>query len=173
GSCFPKDTLALLKTGQDYGAPLQIVDAVVRVNAQRKQAMGGKVIAALGGDTQGKTVALLGLTFKADTDDMRDSPAIDIARSLKAAGITLRAYDPEGMETSKAVIDGLVYCHDTYDALTGADAAVIVTEWDAFRAIDLDLARGLMNRPLLVDLRNLYSRSDVERHGFEYVAVGR
>ena len=173
GSCFPKDTLALLKTGQDYGAPLQIVDAVVKVNDQRKQAMGGKVIAALGGATQGKTVALLGLTFKADTDDMRDSPAIDIARSLQAAGITLRAYDPEGMETSKAVIDGLVYCKDSYDALAGADAAVIVTEWDAFRALDLARMKQVMAHPLLVDLRNLYSRKDVERHGFTYVAVGR
>ncbi|HSG53886.1 MAG TPA: UDP-glucose/GDP-mannose dehydrogenase family protein [Paracoccaceae bacterium] len=173
GSCFPKDTLALLKTGQDYGAPLQIVDAVVKVNDQRKAAMGAKVMAAMGSDVAGKTVALLGLTFKADTDDMRDSPAIDITRSLRAAGITVRAFDPEGMETSKAVIDGLVYCDSSYDALIGADAAVIVTEWDAFRALDLPRARKLMNRPLLVDLRNLYSRSDVEKQGFEYVAVGR
>jgi len=177
GSCFPKDTLALLKTGMDYGAPLQIVDAVVKVNDQRKQAMGGKIMTAMtgsgGDDVAGKTVALLGLTFKADTDDMRDSPAIDITRSLRAAGITVRAYDPEGMETSKAVIDGLVYCDNSYDALTGADAAVIVTEWDAFRALDLARARKVMNRPLLVDLRNLYSRSDVEKQGFEYVAVGR
>ncbi len=173
GSCFPKDTLALLKTGQDYGAPLQIVDAVVKVNDQRKAAMGAKIMAAMGSDVAGKTVALLGLTFKADTDDMRDSPAIDITRSLRAAGITVRAFDPEGMETSKAVIDGLVYCDSSYDALTGADAAVIVTEWDAFRALDLPRARKLMNRPLLVDLRNLYSRSDVEKQGFEYVAVGR
>ncbi|MCL6252127.1 UDP-glucose/GDP-mannose dehydrogenase family protein [Altererythrobacter sp. KTW20L] len=178
GSCFPKDTLALLKTGLDYGAPLQIVDAVVKVNDQRKQAMGGKIMAAMGGgveggDVAGKTVALLGLTFKADTDDMRDSPAIDITRALRAAGITVRAYDPEGMETSKAVIDGLVYCESSYDAMTGADAAVIVTEWDAFRALDLARARKVMKRPLLVDLRNLYSRSDVEKQGFEYVAVGR
>jgi UDPglucose 6-dehydrogenase len=180
GSCFPKDTLALLKTGQDYGAPLQIVDAVVKVNDQRKAAMGAKVIAALQGgagagegEVAGKTVALLGLTFKADTDDMRDSPAIDITRALRAAGITVRAYDPEGMETSKAVIEGLVYCDSSYEAMVGADAAVIVTEWDAFRALDLPRARQVMNRPLLVDLRNLYSRSDVEKQGFEYVAVGR
>ncbi len=177
GSCFPKDTLALLKTGQDYGAPLQIVESVVKVNAQRKQAMGAKIIAALAGpegaDVAGKTVALLGLTFKANTDDMRDSPAIDIAAALQEAGITVRAYDPEGMETSKAVISGLTYCADSYEAVTGADAAVIVTEWDVFRALDLDRARGLMARPLLVDLRNLYSRKDAEEHGFEYVAVGR
>ena len=173
GSCFPKDTLALLKTGQDYGAPLQIVQSVVKVNDDRKKAMGHKVIAALGGDVRGKTVALLGLTFKADTDDMRDSPAIDIVAALQAAGITVRAYDPEGMETSKAVISGLTYCRDSYDAMDGADAVVVVTEWDAFRALDLERARGLVNRPLLVDLRNLYSRSDVEKQGFEYVAVGR
>ncbi len=173
GSCFPKDTLALLKTGQDYGAPLQIVESVVEVNKQRKIAMGQKVIEAMGGDTQGKTVALLGLTFKANTDDMRDSPAIDIVAALQAAGITVRAYDPEGMETSRAVIDGLVYCEDSYDAMTGADAAVMVTEWDAFRALDLGKAKSVLNRPLLVDLRNLYSRTDVEKQGFEYVAVGR
>ena len=140
--------------------------------------MGAKVIAALqggsgGGEVAGKTVALLGLTFKADTDDMRDSPAIDITRALRAAGITVRAYDPEGMETSKAVIEGLVYCDSSYEAMEEADAAVIVTEWDAFRALDLPRARQVMNRALLVDLRNLYSRSDVEKQGFEYVAVGR
>jgi UDPglucose 6-dehydrogenase len=174
GSCFPKDTLALLKTGQDYGAPLQIVESVVKVNDGRKKAMGAKVIAALGeGPVAGKTVALLGLTFKANTDDMRDSPAIDIAAALQAAGITVRAYDPEGNETSKAVIADLVYCSDSYEAMAGADAAVIVTEWDAFRALDLGRARDLLNRPLLVDLRNLYSRTDVEKQGFEYVAVGR
>jgi len=173
GSCFPKDTLALLKTGQDYGAPLQIVESVVEVNKQRKIAMGQKVIEAMGGETQGKTVALLGLTFKADTDDMRDSPAIDIVAALQAAGITVRAYDPAGMETSKAVIDGLTYCENSYDAMTGADAAVIVTEWDVFRALDLGKAKAVLNRPLLVDLRNLYSRTDVEKQGFEYVAVGR
>ena len=173
GSCFPKDTLALLKTGQDYGAPLQIVESVVEVNKQRKIAMGQKVIEAMGGETQGKTVALLGLTFKADTDDMRDSPAIDIVAALQAAGITVRAYDPEGIETSKAVIDGLTYCENSYDAMTGADAAVIVTEGDVFRALDLGKAKAVLNRPLLVDLRNLYSRTDVEKQGFEYVAVGR
>jgi UDPglucose 6-dehydrogenase len=173
GSCFPKDTLALLKTGQDYGAPLQIVESVVKVNDDRKKAMGTKVINALGGDVAGKTVALLGLTFKANTDDMRDSPAIDIVATLQAAGITVRGYDPEGMETSKAVISGLHYCDDSYQAMDGADAVVIVTEWDAFRALDLSRAKGLLARPLLVDLRNLYSREDVEKQGLEYVAVGR
>ncbi|MXO72825.1 UDP-glucose dehydrogenase family protein [Alteraurantiacibacter buctensis] len=173
GSCFPKDTLALLKTGQDFGAPLQIVESVVKVNDDRKKAMGQKVINALGGDVAGKTVALLGLTFKANTDDMRDSPAIDIVAALQAAGITVRGYDPEGMETSKAVISGLHYCDDSYQCMDGADAVVIVTEWDAFRALDLGRAKGLLARPLLVDLRNLYSREDVEKQGLEYVAVGR
>ena len=173
GSCFPKDTLALLKTGENYGAALQIVKSVVSVNDDRKRAMGQKVIDALGGETQGKTVALLGLTFKANTDDMRDSPSIDIVAALQAAGIAVKAYDPEGMETSKAVMDGLTYCKNSYDAMEGADAAVIVTEWDAFRALDLSKAKSLLNRALLIDLRNLYSRSDVESAGFEYVAVGR
>lgn len=173
GSCFPKDTLALLKTGQDYGAPLQIVESVVKVNDDRKKAMGQKVIDALGGDVAGKTVALLGLTFKANTDDMRDSPAIDIVAALQAAGITVRGYDPEGMETSKAVISGLHYCDDSYQCMDGADAVVIVTEWDAFRALDFGRAKNLLARPLLVDLRNLYSREDVEKQGLEYVAVGR
>ncbi len=126
-----------------------------------------------GGDQHGKTVAVLGLTFKANTDDMRDSPAISIVQTLLDAGITVRAYDPEGMEQAKKVLGKITYCDGPYEALDGADAAVIVTEWDAFRALDLDRAKGLLKTPLLVDLRNLYSRHDVERHGFTYVAVGR
>jgi len=173
GSCFPKDTLALLKTGQDYEAPLRIVEAVVTSNDNRKRSMGRKVVQALGGDGHGKTVALLGLTFKADTDDMRDSPALAIVRALQDAGATVRAHDPEGMEQAKALLDDVTYCGDAYEAMTGADAAVIVTEWDAFRALDFDRAKKLLNDPLLVDLRNLYDRADVERHGFRYVAVGR
>lgn len=174
GSCFPKDTLALLKTGQDYESPLRIVESVVASNDQRKRGMGRKVINALGGgDQHGKTVAVLGLTFKANTDDMRDSPSISIVQALQDAGIAVKAYDPEGMEQARKVIDKVTYCDSPYDAVDGADAAVIVTEWDAFRALDLDRMKGLLNTPLLVDLRNLYSRSDVERHGFTYVAVGR
>ena len=173
GSCFPKDTLALLKTGQDYEAPLRIVEAVVTSNDNRKRSMGRKVVQALGGDGHGKTVALLGLTFKANTDDMRDSPALAIVRALQDAGATVRAYDPEGMEQAKALLDDVTYCGDAYEAMDGADAAVIVTEWDAFRALDFDRAKKLLKDPLLVDLRNLYDRTDVERHGFRYVAVGR
>ena len=173
GSCFPKDTLALLKTGQDYEAPLRIVEAVVTSNDNRKRSMGRKVVQALGGDGHGKTVALLGLTFKANTDDMRDSPALAIVRALQDAGATVRAYDPEGMEQAKALLDDVTYCGDAYEAMDGADAAVIVTEWDAFRALDFERAKKLLKDPLLVDLRNLYDRADVERHGFRYVAVGR
>jgi len=174
GSCFPKDTLALLKTGHDYEAPLRIVEAVVASNDLRKRAMGRKVVHALGGtEAHGKTVGVLGLTFKADTDDMRDSPAIAVVRALQDAGIAVRAYDPEGMEQAKLVLDNVTYCEDAYEALEGADAAVIVTEWDTFRALDMDRVKGLLSHPLLVDLRNLYSRTDMERLGFRYIGVGR
>jgi len=172
GSCFPKDTLALLKTGQDYQAPLRIVEAVVAANDGRKRAMGRKVVAALGGQGHGRTVALLGLTFKANTDDMRDSPALGIVQALQDAGAAVRAYDPEGMEQAAKLLDNVTYCDDPYQAMEGADAAVIVTEWDAFRALDLERAGRLLSQPLLVDLRNLYDRPEVERHGFRYVAVG-
>lgn len=173
GSCFPKDTLALLKTGQDFEAPLRIVEAVVSSNDGRKRAMGRKVVHALGGSGHGKSVALLGLTFKADTDDMRDSPALAIVRALQDAGAAVRAYDPEGMEQAKLLLDDVTYCENPYEAMTGAHAAVIVTEWDAFRALDFGRAKQLLADPLLVDLRNLYNRADVERHGFRYIAVGR
>ncbi len=173
GSCFPKDTLALLKTGQDYEAPLRIVEAVVAANDQRKRMMGRKVVQALDGDPHGKTVALLGLTFKANTDDMRDSPAVAVVQALQDVGITVRAYDPAGMEQAAKLLDDVVYCENSYDALEGADAAVILTEWDAFRALDLARAKELLTTPLLIDLRNLYSRAAVEREGFRYVAIGR
>ncbi|RVT40659.1 UDP-glucose dehydrogenase family protein [Sphingobium algorifonticola] len=173
GSCFPKDTLALLKTSQDYDAPQRIVEAVVAVNDNRKRAMGRKVIAAMGGDVRGKTVALLGLTFKPNTDDMRDSPAIAIAQTLEDAGATVRAYDPEGMEQAKPLLPKLVYCTGAYDAAEGADALVIATEWDAFRALDLDRIKALLTQPLIVDLRNVYPRDMIEGAGFTYHGVGR
>jgi len=174
GSCFPKDTLALLKTGQDYEAPLRIVESVVASNDQRKRSMGRKVVSAMGGGEQhGKTVAVLGLTFKANTDDMRDSPAISVVQALQDAGIKVKAYDPEGMEQAAKVLNNVTYCEGPYEALDGSDAAVIVTEWDAFRALDMQRMKGLLKTPLLVDLRNLYSRRDVEEHGFTYIAVGR
>jgi len=173
GSCFPKDTLALLKTSQDYDAPQRIVEAVVAVNDNRKRAMGRKVIAACGGDVRGKTIAVLGLTFKPNTDDMRDSPAIAVVQTLQDAGAKVRAYDPEGMEQAKLVLDGIDYCTNSYEAMEGADALVIVTEWDAFRALDLDRVKSLLSAPILVDLRNVYPREMAEKAGFSYTAVGR
>jgi UDPglucose 6-dehydrogenase len=173
GSCFPKDTLALLKTGQDFGAPLRIVESVVLSNDNRKRQMGRKVVHALGGETHGKTVGVLGLTFKANTDDMRDSPSLAIVQALQDAGMKVRAYDPEGMEQAARLLDGVTYCDDAYEALEGASAAVIVTEWDAFRALDFARMAELLADKLLVDLRNLYDREEVERQGFRYVAVGR
>ncbi|WP_375286190.1 UDP-glucose dehydrogenase family protein [Sphingomonas sp.] len=175
GSCFPKDTLALLKTAEDYESPVRIVEAVVKVNDARKRAMGRKVVAALGGgdDARGKTVALLGLTFKPNTDDMRDAPSLAIVQSLQDCGITVRAYDPEGMAIAKTMMPDVVYCEDAYEAATGADAVAIVTEWDAFRALDLKRLAGLLTAPRLVDLRNVYDREEAERAGFSYSAIGR
>ena len=173
GSCFPKDTLALLKTGQDYEAPLRIVEAVVAVNDNRKRSMGRKVIQAMGGSVHGKTVAILGLTFKPNTDDMRDSPALTIIQALQDSGAKIRAYDPEGMEQAAALLSDVTFCDGAYGALEGADAAVIVTEWDAFRALDFVRMKELLKQPVLVDLRNIYVRDDVERQGFKYVAIGR
>nr|WP_246606367.1 UDP-glucose/GDP-mannose dehydrogenase family protein [Sphingobium xanthum] len=173
GSCFPKDTLALLKTAQDHDAPQRIVEAVVAVNDNRKRAMGRKVIAACGGDVRGKTIAVLGLTFKPNTDDMRDSPAIAVIQTLQDAGATIRAYDPEGAEQAKLVLTDIDYCSNAYEPMDGADALVIITEWDAFRALDLTRIKSLLKAPILVDLRNIYPRDAVEAAGFAYTAVGR
>ncbi|WP_267414615.1 MULTISPECIES: UDP-glucose/GDP-mannose dehydrogenase family protein [unclassified Sphingomonas] len=173
GSCFPKDTLALLKTAEDHDSPVHIVEAVVKVNDSRKRAMGRKVLHALGTEPRGKTVALLGLTFKPNTDDMRDAPSIAIAQALADAGVTVRSYDPEGMTAAKMVMPNLTYCKDAYEAANGAHAVVVVTEWDAFRALDLAKLKELMVVPVLVDLRNVYCRGDVEAAGFGYTAVGR
>ena len=173
GSCFPKDTLALLKTAQDYEAPQRIVEAVVAVNDNRKRAMGRKVIAAMGGDVRGKTVAVLGLTFKPNTDDMRDSPAIAVIQLLQDAGARVQAYDPEGMEQAAKLLQNVDFKDDTYATMEGADALVIVTEWDAFRALDLKRVKSLLSEPILIDLRNIYPRDIVENAGFTYIAVGR
>jgi UDPglucose 6-dehydrogenase len=173
GSCFPKDTLALLKTANDFGAPQRIVETVVAVNDARKRAMGQKVIDALDGSVTGKTVAVLGLTFKQNTDDMRESPAIAIIETLQQAGATVRAYDPEGMEQAKLVLKDIAYCANAYETARGADALVIITEWDAFRALDLQRLKGLLKTPILVDLRNIYPRKLAEDAGFSYTAVGR
>lgn len=173
GSCFPKDTLALLKTSQDYDAPQRIVEAVVMVNDNRKRAMGRKVIAAMGGDVRGKKVAVLGLTFKPNTDDMRDSPSIAIIQTLQDAGAQVFAYDPEGMEQATKVLDNITYCPGSYDTMEGADALVVATEWDVFRALDLGRVKSLLRTPVLVDLRNIYPRDQAEAAGFSYHAVGR
>lgn len=173
GSCFPKDTLALIKTAQDFEAPTRIVEAVAAINDQRKRAMGRKVIAACGGSVRGKTVAVLGLTFKPNTDDMREAPALDIIRTLQDAGARVRAYDPEGMEAAKGMLQDVSYARDAYDCAEGADAVVIVTEWNMFRALDLDRLKRVMAEPVLVDLRNIYRPEDVRRRGFTYTSVGR
>ncbi|MBA3836239.1 MAG: UDP-glucose/GDP-mannose dehydrogenase family protein [Sphingomonas sp.] len=173
GSCFPKDTLALLKTAEDHDSPVRIVEAVVKVNDSRKRAMGRKVINALGGDARGKTVALLGLTFKPNTDDMRDAPSLAIVQSLLDAGARIRAYDPEGMAAAKALMPEINLADDAYEAAQGADAVVIVTEWDIFRALDLKRLASAMAAPVMVDLRNIYPIADAARAGFTYSSVGR
>ena len=177
GSCFPKDTVALVKTAQDAGAPLRLVETVVAVNDQRKRAMARKVIRACGGSVRGKTVALLGLTFKPDTDDMREAPSLSIVAGLQDAGASVRAYDPEGMGQARALMPSVDYVGDPYACAEGADALVIVTEWNAFRALDLDRLRramsSAMRAPVLIDLRNIYDPGTAGRHGFTYEGVGR
>ncbi|PZQ54601.1 MAG: UDP-glucose/GDP-mannose dehydrogenase family protein [Novosphingobium pentaromativorans] len=175
GSCFPKDTLALLKTAEDYDSPVRIVEAVVKVNDARKRAMGRKVVDALGGveTARGKRVAMLGLTFKPNTDDMRDSPAIAIAQTLTDAGVSVAAYDPEGMEQARPLMPEVEMKQDPYAAIEGADAVVLVTEWDAFRALDLTRIKTIAKAPVLVDLRNVYKPEHVREAGFTYLSVGR
>ena len=173
GSCFPKDTVALLKTGQDHDAPLRIVEAVVAVNDTRKRAMARKVAAALGGELRGKTIAVLGLTFKPNTDDMRESPSIPLITALQDMGAKVRAYDPTGMEQAKPLMANVAFCKDAYDCAEGASALVIVTEWEQFRALDFARLKTVMERPVLVDLRNIYRPDEVARHGFAYESVGR
>ena len=173
GSCFPKDTLALLKTAEDMQTPLRIVEAVVSVNDSRKRAMGRKVLKAMGGEARGKRVAVLGLTFKPNTDDMRDSPAIAVIQTLQDAGAQIFACDPEGVEQAKKVLQNVEFVADPYTAAESADAVVIVTEWDAYRAIDLSRLAAAMATPLLVDLRNVYSREEAEKAGLDYVGVGK
>lgn len=173
GSCFPKDTLALMKTAQDNDSPVRIVEAVVQVNDQRKRAMGRKVIHALDGDVRGKKVALLGLTFKPNTDDMRDAPSIAIAQTLIDAGADVTAYDPEGMALAKEIMPSVEMASSSYNAAKDADAVVIVTEWDAFRALDLKKLAQVMKGDVLVDLRNIYNPSEIAQTGLKYTSVGR
>ncbi len=177
GSCFPKDTLALMKTAQDNDSPVRIVEAVVAVNDTRKRAMGRKVIAAMAkhgdGEARGKRVALLGLTFKPNTDDMRDAPSLAIAQTLLDAGAEVVAYDPEGMELARALLPGVTMATSAYEAIVGAHATVLVTEWDAFRALDLRRIASLAAAPVLVDLRNVYNPIEARAAGLDYVSIGR
>ena len=173
GSCFPKDTLAIVRTAEEAGQPLRIVEAVAAVNEARKERMAGKIIAACGGSVQGKVVAVLGLTFKPNTDDMREAPSLNVVAGLQAAGATVRAFDPEGMEEAKALMDGVAWCKDAYDAADGADALTIVTEWNEFRALDLERIKSLMKSPVMVDLRNIYDPADMAQAGFRYTCIGR
>jgi len=173
GSCFPKDTLALVRTAQSHEAPTKIVEAVVGINDARKKKMADRVVAACGGSLQGKTIAVLGLTFKPNTDDMRDSPSLDIVPALQAAGARVRAFDPAGMEEAKTLLDGIDYAEGPYQALEGADAVVIVTEWDEFRALDLERVKELLNAPVMVDMRNIYRPAEMAETGFDYHSIGR
>jgi UDPglucose 6-dehydrogenase len=172
GSCFPKDTLALVRTAHDARAPLNLVETTVRVNEARKKAMAGKVADALAGEMQGKLIGVLGLTFKPNTDDMRDAPSLQIVPALLAMGARVQAYDPEGLEARQMLRD-VDFKPGPYEALRGADCAVIITEWDEFRALDLDRVREVMNRPLVVDLRNIYKPEELRSRGFTYLSVGR
>mgnify|MGYP001014295476 CR=1 FL=1 len=174
GSCFPKDTLALVRTAQEAGAPLDIVETVVRVNDNRKRAMANKIIAACGGSVVGKSIAVLGLTFKPNTDDMRDAPSLDIVPALQAAGAHIRAFDPEGMEEAAKHLDGITYAENPYQCAENADALVILTEWDQFRALDLDrLKASMKDEVAIIDLRNVYDPSEMLGKGFDYVSIGR
>ena len=173
GSCFPKDTLALIKTGQDHAAPLRIVETVAAVNDARKRAMARKVTAAAGTSLRGKTVAVLGLTFKPNTDDMRDAPSIPLITALQDMGAKVKAYDPIGMEQAGKVLSGVEFSDDAYACADGADALVIVTEWEQFRALDLDRLKRSMNAPVEVDLRNVYRADEMAELGFVYESIGR
>src|SRR6266700_1143457 len=173
GSCFPKDALALIKTGQDHDAPVRIVETIMAVNDQRKRAMARKVAAALGGNLRGRTVGVLGLTFKPNTDDMREAPSIALITALQDLGAAVRAYDPAGMEQAKLLLPDIAYADSAYACAEGAEALVIVTEWEQFRALDLGRLKAIMARPVVVDLRNVYRPEDMVRHGFAYHSVGR
>ena len=173
GSCFPKDTLALSKIAHDFGTPLRLVETTIAVDDQRKRAMGRKIIAACGGSVRDKTVGILGLTFKPNTDDMREAPSLAIIQALVDAGAKIKAYDPEGMKAAAQMVSGIDFAKSAYDAATGADALVIVTEWSAFRSLDFAHLKTVMAAPILVDLRNIYRRAEIESHGFVYASVGR
>lgn len=173
GSCFPKDTLALARTAEQFGAPVRIVETVVGINDARKKAMAAKVIEACGGSVEGKTIAVLGLTFKPNTDDMRDAPSLDIVPALQAAGAAVCAFDPEGMDEAKKLLDGVAWRDDAYETMEGADAVVIITEWNQFRLLDLKRVKSLLKEPVMVDLRNIYNSDEMAAAGLRYYSIGR
>lgn len=173
GSCFPKDTMALIRTGHDFGAPVRIVETVAASNEARKQRMAEKILDACGGSVVGKTLAVLGLAFKPNTDDMREAPALTIVPALQQRGAAVRAYDPEAMEQARPLLPGVTFCDDAYECVRDADVLVILTEWDAFRALDLKRIRDLLAKPIVVDLRNIYRPEEMLRHDFTYISVGR
>ena len=173
GSCFPKDTIALVRTAQEYGSPARIVEAVVQVNDRRKGAMASRVIAAAGGSLRGKTVGVLGVAFKPNTDDMRDAPSLAIVPALQDAGAKVRAFDPAAMHEAQPLLPGVTWCEDAYDVAKGADVLVLITEWNEFRALDLDRIAAVMIAPVLVDLRNVYRPDEVRAAGFKYSSIGR
>jgi UDPglucose 6-dehydrogenase len=173
GSCFPKDVRALIKTAQDQDVPMRILEAVATVNDMRKRAMARKVAIPFAGLLRGKTVAVLGLTFKPNTDDMREAPSIPLIAALQDMGAKVRVYDPEGMEQAKLILANVTYCQGPYDCVENADATVVVTEWEQFRALDLKRVQTLMGCPVIVDLRNIYRPDEMKKHGFFYTCVGR
>ena len=173
GSCFPKDTLALVRTAQMAGAPTRLIETVVDVNDRRKRAMADRIIQACGGSVDGKTIAVLGVTFKPNTDDMRDAPSLDIIPALQKAGARIRAYDPAGAHEAEKLLPGVEWAKDAYACMADADGVTILTEWNEFRALDLERVIGLLNRPLMIDLRNIYKPAEMREAGFEYHSVGR
>ena len=173
GSCFPKDTTALVKIGQDFGSPMRLVETTVSINDQRKRAMSRKVIAACGGDVRGKTIGILGLTFKPNTDDMREAPSLDIIRGLQDRGARIVAFDPQGMAAARDLVENVTFAESAYGVAEGVDAVVLVTEWNEFRSLDLERLKSAMASPTFIDLRNVYRPHEMRRHGFTYVSVGR
>ncbi|WP_278371510.1 UDP binding domain-containing protein, partial [Thalassospira xiamenensis] len=167
------DTLALVRTAQEHNSPLRIIETVVDVNAQRKKAMADRIISACGGSVSGKTIGILGLAFKPNTDDMRDAPSLDIVPALIAAGATVKAYDPEAMTEAKKLLEDIIYCDTAFDTLEGADAMVVLTEWNEFRGMDLDRIKSALKHPIVVDLRNVYDPGEMAEQGFSYSCIGR
>ena len=165
--------MALTHTARQFGAPARIVEAVAAVNHERKLKMAGKVIAACGGNVTGKTIAILGLAFKQNTDDMREAPAIDIIKLLQGAGAKIQAYDPQAIEQARSLVNDVAFCQNAYTCAEGASALVIVTEWDAFRALDLDRIKNALFQPIVVDLRNIYPPDEMRKRGFQYSSIGR